>query len=148
MRDPVWYLSVLAGAVCGGVIGLPVTLVLFLLVDEAAAYVVSAGVNGLVGALGAYWYGNAFEPDGGIRRLLVIVGASQVAAAVVSMVLLYLRVQGRMLSEAAPGGPVLAGAVVVALAVSATAWSVRGPGATGEKICGLRGRSWDSPEWG
>lgn len=66
MRDPVWYLSVLVGAVCGGVVGLPITLVLFLLVGETVAYFVLAGVNGLMGALRAYWYGNVFEPDRGV----------------------------------------------------------------------------------
>lgn len=122
MRDPVWYLSVLAGAVCGGLVGLALTLVLFLSVGEkTAAYFVSAGVNGFVGALGAYWYGNVFEPDRGVGRLLIIVGVSQVAAAVVSVVILYLRTSGRTLSEVALGGPVLVGALVVALAVSVSA---------------------------
>lgn len=114
MRDPVWYLSVLAGAVCGGLVGLPLTLVLFLLVGETAAYFVSAGVNGLMGALGSYWYGNAFEPDRGVGRLLIIVGVSQVAA-------------DRMLSEAAPVGQAFAGSLVDILMVSAAAWSVRNP---------------------
>lgn len=127
MRDPVWYLSVLAGAVCGGLVGLPLTLVLFLLVGETAAYFVSAGVNGLMGALGSYWYGNAFEPDRGVGRLLIIVGVSQVAAAVVSIVILYLRTPDRMLSEAALGGPVFAGSLVVTLMVSVAAWGVRKP---------------------
>ena len=106
---------------------MPITLVLFLLVGETVAYFVLAGVNGLMGALRAYWYGNVFEPDRGVGRLLIIVGVSQVAAVVVSVIMLYLGVSGRMFSGAALGGPVLADSMVVALAVSGAAWSVRKP---------------------
>ncbi len=123
-----WRTGVPVVAMVAGLIGLVQTATLVLVISPLVTVPLMMGVGGMFAALGAAWAGNILAPDRSGSRLLAIVGASEVAAALLAVATLGLALALEQTGRSAPDllFPVLAVSLLVLTAgASLATWRFR-----------------------
>ena len=120
--------ALVAALVCGTVVGMLV-LLFGLVVVEVVIFPLTWVVAALFAALGASWAGILLSPDHTSSRILPVVGVSEAIAGVVVVLFLILPPTLGVSVLALGGPPVVLGAVMVLIGLSASwaAWHFRGP---------------------
>jgi hypothetical protein len=121
--------------VCGNIGGVPV-LPFGLGVHELVIWPLTFGISAIFAAIGAGWAGNLLAPDHARSRFLPIVGVSEVAATIVTVI----AVAGFVLHRATAQDPAQEspffvppiyrfgfGVIFIALSASAATWHFRTP---------------------
>lgn len=123
------YLATAVAALLGSMVGMILVLPFGLVVSEVVIFPVAAAISALLAALCGGWAATGLAPDRSRTRLLPAVGASEVVAVLVAMLLLaYLGFSQAALPRVVAVPPLMLGtAAAVVLAVGATlaAWRFR-----------------------
>lgn len=116
-----WRIGVPVAAVLGGFIGGYVVLTWGLVTPFFIVAPLAAGIGALIAALGGSWAGTLLSPDGTRTRLLPVVLASEVTAALAVIVLIAPMLPGPLIFRFALA------TLIIALGASWATWRFRGP---------------------